>query len=495
MLARMRQTKLVCTLGPASIERVPELVTAGMDIARLNFSHGNVADHQRAAAAVREAASAAGRVVGILADLPGPKVRMGSFPGGKETLATGARFLLHPLDPATAPEGDATGVSTSHQGLPADLRAGDRVLLADGAVELRVLEPGSDTEPAVTEVVRGGVARSRTGVNVPSERLSLPAVSAADLAALDAALALGADFVAQSFVRRADDIRELRAAMADRAVPIVAKIETRAAIDAQDAILAESDAIMVARGDLGVEIDFEDVPLVQKELVRRARVAGVPVIVATQMLESMTAAPRPTRAEASDAANAVLDGADAIMLSAETAVGAFPIEAAQAAVRIVAVADERGARYSPPIDRSALHPKAGTWRPSAVPGGADVDAAWALAAAAADLADRDPKIVAIGCFTGTGRRAALLSSARPRELIVAFSPDLEVLRRLTIWHGVEPRPLDPPGDTDGLIATMADALQACGRASPGELVVLVASSPDGRGRTNLVKVHAIEPTP
>jgi pyruvate kinase len=376
------------------------------------------------------------------------------------------------------------------------VRSADRVLLADGAVELRVLEPGTETRPAVTEVIRGGVARSRSGVNVPSERLSLPAVSAADLAALGAAHELGADFIAQSFVRRSDDIRQLRAAMGDRAVPIVAKIETRAAIEAQGAILAETEAIMVARGDLGVEIDFEDVPLVQKELVRRARIAGVPVIVATQMLESMTAAPRPTRAEASDAANAVLDGADAIMLSAETAVGAFPIEAAQAAVRIVRVADERGAAYARPIDRSALRPRAGTWRPAAtIPQGIDVDAAWALAAAAADLADRDPKIVAIGCYTGSGRRAALLSSARPGEPIVAFSPDESVLRRLTIWHGVEPRPLDPPGDTDGLIAAMADALEASGRARPGELVVLLASSPDGRGRTNLVKVHAIGAAP
>lgn len=487
----MRQTKLVCTLGPASIDRVAELVEAGMDVARLSFSHGTVAEHASAADAVRSAARALGRTVGILADLPGPKVRTGTFLGGSVKLENGARFLFHSTDPATAPPGDASGVWTSHRGLPADLCAGDRVLLADGAVELRVLEAGDAHRPAVTEVVRGGVARSRSGVNVPSERLSLPTVSAADLAALDAALTIGVDFVAQSFVRRPEDISELRAAMGRRRVPIVAKIETRAAVEAQDAILAVAEVIMVARGDLGVEIDFEEVPLVQKELIRRARVCGVPVIVATQMVESMTAAPRPTRAEASDAANAVLDGADAIMLSAETAVGLFPIEAARAAVRIVRMADERGATYARRIDRSTLYPKAGTWRPSPV-SGTDVDAAWALAAAAADLADRDPKIVAIGCFTGTGRRAALLSSARPSEPIVAFSPSVDVLRGLTLWHGVEPRPLDPPGDTDGLIESMAAELKACGYADVGELVVLVASSPDGRGRTNLVKVHAIE---
>jgi pyruvate kinase len=488
----MRRTKLVCTLGPATLDRIPELIDAGVDVARLNFSHGSLDDHARAAERVRAAAHAAGRIVGILADLPGPKVRMGTFPGGSVELPTGARFLFHPHDPASAPPGDVTGTSTTHRGLPADVRPGDRVLLADGAVELRVLEQGDAERPAVAEVVRGGVARSRTGVNVPSERLSLPAVSERDRVCLAAALELGVDFVAQSFVRRAADLLELRAAIGGDSVPIVAKIETRAAIDAQDEILAETDAIMVARGDLGVEIDFEDVPLVQKELVRRARIAGVPVIVATQMLESMTAAPRPTRAEASDAANAVLDGADAIMLSAETAVGAYPIEAAKAAVRIVDVADERGAAYAPPLDRSLLHPKAGSWRPAGIPGDADVDAAWALAAAAADLADRDPKIMAIACFTGTGRRAALLSSARPGEPIVAFSPDERVLRRLTIWHGIEPRPLDPPGDTDGLLAAMDDALRACRLAAPGELVVLVASSPNGRGRTNLVKVHAID---
>jgi pyruvate kinase len=366
------------------------------------------------------------------------------------------------------------------------------VLLSDGAVELRVLEAGGPDRPAVTEVVRGGVARSQSGVNVPSERLSLPAVSAADLAALEACLSIGVDFVAQSFVRRPDDIRDLRAAMGGRRVPIVAKIETRAAVEDQEAILAEADAIMVARGDLGVEIEFEEVPLVQKELVRRARACGVPVIVATQMLESMTTSARPTRAEASDVANAVLDGADAIMLSAETAIGAFPIEAAQAAVRIAQRVDERGATYARRLDHDALHPKAGEWRPSAGGGtGVDVDAAWVLAAAACDLADRDPKVVAIACFTATGRRAALLSSTRPSEPIVAFCSSETVRRGLTIWHGVYPRPLDPPGDTDGLIESMAAAVRASGFADVGQLVVLVASSPDGRGRTNLVKVHAI----
>lgn len=483
----------MCTLGPASRERVGELIAAGMDVARLNFSHGSTAEHQQAARQVREVAQANGHIIGILADLPGPKVRLGSPTGNRVPLETGARFLLHPADPATAPPGDARGTWTSHRGLPADLRAGDRVLLADGAVELRVVQAGTDERPAVTEVVRGGLARSRTGVNVPSERLSLPPVSDADLAALDAALGLGADFVAQSFVRRPEDIRELRAAMGARRVPIVAKIETRAAIETQDAILAEADAIMVARGDLGVEIDFEDVPIVQKELVRRSRAAGVPVIVATQMLESMIAAPRPTRAEASDTANAVLDGADAVMLSAETAVGAYPLEAVQAAVRIARVADERGAAYAPRLDRSTLQPKAGAARhPGEHASVVDGEAAWALASAAADLADRDPDIVAIGCFTGTGRTAGLLSAARPIKPIVAFSADPQVLGRLTLWHGVDPRLLEPPDDIDGLVESMASALLAGGFARAGQLVVLVASSPVGAGRTNLVKVHAIE---
>ena len=335
---RTERTQLVCTIGPASVGRAGELAEAGMEIARLNFSHGSPRDHERVVAAVREAKTADGAAVALMTDLPGPKVRLGPLAGGSAQLVAGQTFVLRP---AHSPA-DASGAGTNHPGIATDLRPGDTVLLADGAAELRVVRSDADV---VTEVVRGGTVRSGAGVNVPSERLSLPALSDRDRAFVEGSLSFGAQFVAQSFVRRADDVKQLRALLGGSPARIVAKIETRAAIDDIQEILRVSDAIMVARGDLGVEIPFEEVPIVQKDLMRAASDAGVMAIVATQMLESMVDAPRPTRAEASDVANAVLDGADAVLLSAETAIGAYPVEAARAAVRICRYAEEHGDRY------------------------------------------------------------------------------------------------------------------------------------------------------
>ncbi|MGC8635279.1 MAG: pyruvate kinase [Candidatus Limnocylindrales bacterium] len=346
----VRSTKLVCTIGPASANRLPELIEAGLDVARINFSHGTPDEWAASVAAVRKAAQSANRPVAVLADLPGPKVRLGNFAADAVQLVEGARFVLR----AQTGPGDQTGVDTSYPRLARDLQPGDRVLLADGAAELRVVAVVQDD--VETEVVRGGVVRSHQGVNVPSERLSIDALTDRDRQGARVATELGVDYVAQSFVRRADDVRALRRLLGDSAPPIVAKIETAAALGAIDEIVAVSDALMVARGDLGVELPFEEVPLLQKMLLRKALAAGLPSIVATQMLESMINAPRPTRAEASDVANAVLDGADAVMLSAETAVGAYPIEAAAAAVRIVE-AVERGGIAAPstsgPGDTSA----------------------------------------------------------------------------------------------------------------------------------------------
>jgi pyruvate kinase len=333
-----RTTELVCTIGPATAARVPELLAAGMDVARVNFSHGSARDHSRAVAAVREAARDAGRPVALMTDLPGPKVRLGPLRGGIVDLEAGASFVLR----RDREPGDAAGAGTNHPRIAVDLRPGDPILLADGAAELRVVR--SDEE-VVTEVVRGGTIRSGAGVNVPSERLSLPAVTKRDRRLVRSALAFRAEFVAQSFVRRAEDVAELRALLGRDPPRIVAKIETRSAVTNIARILAVADAIMVARGDLGVEIPFEEVPIVQKDLIRLALEHGVTVIVATQMLESMIEAPRPTRAEASDVANAVLDGAHGVLLSAETAIGAYPVEAARAAVRICRYAEEHGDRY------------------------------------------------------------------------------------------------------------------------------------------------------
>jgi pyruvate kinase len=333
-----RQTQLVCTIGPATAGRVGDLVAAGMDVARVNFSHGSASDHSRAVAAVRDAARDARRAVALMTDLPGPKVRLGRLRRGVVDLEPGRSFVLR----GAGEPGDAGGAGTNHPRIADDLRPGDAVLLADGAAELRVVR--SD-EAVLTEVVRGGRIRSGAGVNVPSERLSLPAVTARDRRLIPSALAFRAEFVAQSFVRRAEDVGELRALLGGDAPRIVAKIETRSAVTNIERILAVADGIMVARGDLGVEIPFEEVPIVQKDLIRLALQHGVTVIVATQMLESMVESPRPTRAEASDVANAVLDGAHGVLLSAETAIGAYPLEAARAAVRICRYAEEHGERY------------------------------------------------------------------------------------------------------------------------------------------------------
>jgi pyruvate kinase len=469
--SRPRRTKLVCTIGPASANRLPELVAAGLDVARLNFSHGSPASRAAAATAVRTAAEAAGRNVAVLVDLAGPKLRLGEVGGGEATLRPGARFVLRATG---APTGDAGGAQVTYPRLAADLAVGDRILLADGAVELRVA--AFDGHDVVTEIVRGGTVRSRAGVSVPSDRLSTPALTRKDRADLARLAALGADWVAQSFVRRAADVRELRGLLGTTGPAIVAKIETRAAVDDFDAILEAADAVMIARGDLGVELPFEEVPIIQKELVRRALDRGVPSIVATQMLESMVAAARPTRAEASDVANAVFDGADAIMLSAETAIGAYPVLAVEAAIRIARLCEERGAAHLPAGARPTVETDAG---------------ALAYAGAAIAAAERD--VAGIACYTRSGRTASVLSSLRPPIPIFAFSPDAAVVRRLALVHGVIARPCLPaagggPSDRLGLVASL---LAQSGAVEPGAPVVIVASTAEPGSGPNVLEVHRV----
>ena len=464
----MRRTKLVCTIGPATASRVDELVAAGMDVARLNFSHGTPDSLARAAGAVRSAAEAAGRTVALLADLSGPKIRLGEVENGSVTLDAGGSFALR-----TRPRvGTAYGASVSHRRLPTELERGDRVLLADGAVELTVV--ALDRDRVDTEVVRGGTIRSHAGINVPSERLSGPALTAKDRADVPRAREIGADYVAQSFVRRAGDVRALRRVLGDDGPPIVAKIETRGAIDRFDEICDVADAVMIARGDLGVELPYEEVPILQKQLVRRALDRGIPTIVATQMLESMLSSPRPTRAEASDVANAIFDGADAIMLSGETAIGAHPILAAEAAIRICRLCEEQGAEYMP---RGA-------------PPQAETDAR-ALAFAASALATAQLDVAAIACYTRTGRSARILSSLRPRVPIFAFAPDPAVVAQLALVHGVTARPCVPPEDTDGRLDLMAWLLAEAADLQRGAAVVLVASTATPGSGPNLLEVHRI----
>ena len=462
-----RRAKLVCTIGPASIERVDELIGAGMDVARINASHGSPEDHRRSVELVRAAAEVAGRPIAVLMDLPGPKIRLGPLPDDQLTLSDGDRFTLR-----TDGRSDAASATVTHAALADELEPGDRVLLADGAAELRVtaVAPGA----VETEIVRGGTVRSRAGVSVPSERIRGPALTDRDRAVAQRAVELGVDFIAQSFVRRADDVAQLRELLPSSGPPIVAKIETQPAVAAFDEILDVADAVMIARGDLGVELPYELVPVLQKRLVRRALDRGVPSIVATQMLESMVTSPRPTRAEASDVANAVFDGADAIMLSGETAIGAYPVLAARAAVRITCHCEREG----------AAHLAAGA---TAQP---QTDAA-ALAMAAATIASSDGNVAAIACYTRTGRTARDIASLRPPVPILAFSPDPTVVQRLALIHGVHPRPCIPPSSVEERLDLMAWLLAEDGGLRSGSSVVLVASTATPGTGPNLLELHRI----
>ncbi len=464
-----RRTKLVCTIGPATIDRVDELVAAGMDLARINFSHGTPESHAQTGERVRSAADAGGRTVAVLADLAGPKIRLGELAGGSVELQAGGPFTL---GAASGRPGTVVGADVSHSALVRDLKPGDRILLSDGAAELRVIDTAGDE--IRTEVVRGGEVRSRAGVNVPSERLSLPALTDRDRADIPRAVQMGVEYVAQSFVRSAADVVELRSLIGEDGPRIVAKIETRPAIDDFDAICEAADAVMIARGDLGVELPYEEVPLLQKQLVRRALDRGVPTIVATQMLESMINSPRPTRAEASDVANAIFDGADAIMLSGETAIGAFPILAADAAVRICRLCEKDG----------------GAYLAAGAPPQTTTDAG-ALAYAAAAVASSNPSVTAIACYTRTGQTARVLAALRPSVPILAFSPDATVIRRLALIHGVDPRPCVPPAETTERLGLMAWLLSEEASLAPGSAVVLVASTATPGTGPNLLEMHRI----
>jgi pyruvate kinase len=465
-----RRTKLVATIGPASIGMVDRLIDAGLDIARINFSHGSAADHLETAAVVRAAADAAGRTVGILADLPGPKLRLGQLHDDPVQLVSGATLALagpdEPSTDAALPLGDPD--------VAARLEPGDRVLLADGAAELRV---GAVLDgAAICEVVRGGPVRSRQGVSVPAERMSPDALGEADAAVIPHLLEVKPDFAGQSFVRSAADVKLLRSRIPE-AIRIVAKIETRPALENIEEILEAADAIMVARGDLGVELPFEQVPLAQKDLVRAALMAGKPSIVATQMLESMVTASRPTRAEASDVANAIIDGADAVMLSGETAVGAWPLEAVRAMAHIAGRADA----YKTPT-----RPPAGT--PSFGP---DVDAR-ALAVAAVSMADSDPDVVGLACYTHSGRTPRRLASLRPGVPIAAFTPTEAIARSLTLCRGVFPfvmrvEPEEPGPIAEAVIRALRAGVVELGLQEDDAIVLVQTSVRGGPNALELLR--------
>jgi pyruvate kinase len=465
----VRRAKIVCTLGPAtsSPERVRELVAAGMDVARLNFSHGSHADHERAYLRVREASDASGRGVGILADLQGPKIRLGRFAEGSVELVEGATFTITTRDVA----GDVAMCSTTYTGLPGDVSPGDPILVNDGNVHLEVTAvDGPDVE---TRVVVGGPVSDNKGLNLPGVAVSVPALSAKDKEDLRFALHLSVDFIALSFVRSSEDVEDVRAIMEEEGVflPVIAKIEKPQAVDNLDGIIDAFDGLMVARGDLGVECPLEDVPMIQARIVDLARRNAKPVIVATQMLESMITSPRPTRAEASDVANAVLDGSDAVMLSGETSVGEYPVETVETMARILVSTERHGLHRMEHIE----------WHPQTRSG--------VIAKAACEVASRVGARYLVA-FTQSGGSARRLGRHREPIPILAFTPEAAVRSQLALSWGIETFKTSPVEHTDEMVRQVDEHLLRIGRVREGDLVVIIAGSPPGiPGSTNALRIH------
>jgi len=464
----MRRTKIIATIGPASDgpEALAALVRAGLDVARLNTAHGTRETLERQLLGVRAAAETAGRHVAVMLDLGGAKVRLGEV-AQDTVLAEGAAFELR----SDGEPGDARGASVGHAGLGADVRTGDRILIDDGRLELRVTAVAPGLVRTVVEV--GGPLSSRKGVNVPGVRLSVDGITERDLDTLAWALDAGVDLVAQSFVRSADDIARLRAAMGERRVPIVAKIEKHEALSQLAEIVAAADMVMVARGDLGVETSPEEVPVAQRRVVVECRDTGTPVVVATQMLDSMTTAPRPTRAEASDVANAIFDGVDAVMLSGETAVGAHPVRVLETMDRIVRAAEETGIADL----GSSRYPAS--------------DVAAAVSKAACDLAGT-LGLAAIVTVTQSGATARSVAARRPLAPILAATPDAAVARSLAGVWGVQPVVIDAYDTTDELVSAAVRAAAASGVASAGDMVAVTGGvAVHVAGSTDFVQVRTV----
>lgn len=440
-----------------------------MDVARLNMSHGDYADHEHNLTGVRRAAKITGRPVGVLVDLQGPKIRLGRFAAGKEVLAYGATFTITTDDI----EGDVRRCSTTYKGLPGDVKPGDTILIDDGRLTLRATSV-TDTD-VVTKVVVGGPVSNNKGINLPGVAVSVPAMSDKDIEDLRWAMQHGVDMIALSFVRNAADVELVHKIMDEegRRVPVIAKIEKPQAVENLDEIIDAFDAFMVARGDLGVELPLEEVPLVQKRIVTAARRWAKPVIVATQMLESMISAPRPTRAEASDVANAILDGADAVMLSGETSVGQYPVVTVETMARIVVNTEEHGLEQVRDI----------VWDPHTTSG--------VITKAAAEVAERiDAKYLV--AFTHTGDSARRMSRLRSSIPVLAFTPIESTRQALTLSWGTESFLVPMVGHTDDMIRQVDKALMESGRIAEGERVVIVAGSPPGvAGHTNMVRVRRI----
>ena len=467
----MRRAKIVATLGPAtsSYENIRAIIDAGVDVARMNLSHGSYDVHEEVYKNVRKAADDSGRAVAVLVDLQGPKIRLGKFIAGPHELAVGDIFKIT-VDEI---EGTKEIVGTTYKGLPGDVKPGDFLLIDDGKVKVRVVS--ADERVVTTEVVVAGPVSNNKGINLPGVAVNVPALSEKDEADLRWGLRLGADLIALSFVRDASDITRVHEIMAEegRKVPVIAKIEKPQAVDNLEAIIDAFDSIMVARGDLGVELPLEAVPIVQKHAVELARRMAKPVIVATQMLESMISSPVPTRAETSDVANAVLDGADAVMLSGETSVGEYPVVTVQTMARIVESTEDHGLERIPPL---------GT-KPRTQGG--------AITLAAAEVADFvGAKFVCI--FTESGDSARRMSRLRFKVPMKAFTPDPAIRRRMALTWGIESFLVERVTHTDAMFGQVDDILLRQGLAEIGDVVVVISGSPPGiEGSTNDLRVHRV----
>jgi len=467
----MPRTKIICTIGPASEspESIRELIKGGMDVARLNFSHGSRGEHGEKIQIIRRISEELGRPVAILQDLAGPKIRVGSVPEPGVRLETGQTFIL------TSEEVDGfyDRVSVSYAGLPSEVEKGNRILISDGTIELIVKEVRNSE--IYCEVVTGGLLTSHKGLNLPTRTIRTPSFTEVDREDLLFGIEHDVDYVALSFVRRSGEILEAKEVIRERKadIPVIAKIEQHEALEYIDEIIEAADGIMVARGDLGVEIPLEDVPVIQKKLIQQANVLGKPVITATQMLRSMIDSPRPTRAEAADVANAVLDGTDAVMLSEETASGRYPVKAVQFMVRIVTSA-ERYFSHQRYLQR--------------VP---SKEVPESVAHAACILADH-LEASAVVAPTHSGQTARYISRFRPKQPIIALSSNQKVVQRLALFWGCIPQLVPEPRDTDDMIDTSTRSALETGLVSRGDVVVITAGHPVGVvGSTNMVRVKTV----
>ncbi|MDQ0285959.1 pyruvate kinase [Desulfofundulus luciae] len=470
----MRRTKIICTIGPAceQVETLMEMMRAGMNIARLNFSHGTHEEHARRIANIREAAGRVGKNIAILLDTKGPEIRLGYLEKEPVVLKAGQRVVLTTENI----KGTAERLPITYAGLPRDVAPGNTILIADGLIELRVIcSNGHEVE---CEVVHGGELTSQKGVNLPGVPVNLPAITEQDIRDIKFGIEQELDFIAASFIRKASDVLAIRRILEEHGadMDIIAKIESREGVENLDEIIKVADGIMVARGDLGVGLPVEEVPLIQKSIIEKCNLAGKPVITATQMLESMIHNPRPTRAEASDVANAILDGTDAIMLSGETAAGHYPVEAVKTMARIASRV-ERALPYGEILQR----------RGRALARTVTDAISHATCTTAQDLG-----AAAIITSTETGYTAKMVSKYRPRAPIIAVTPAARVLRKLALVWGVQPLLVGRTRDTDSMIASAIEASLAADLIKPGDLVVITAGVPVGvHGTTNLLKVHTV----